>query len=166
MSTTKKVRDPRRSRRGTITHTSRRTTRRPARQHRGARPGLRARQSPKDRGARLPRCPPRRPRTASFDAGHAGDQSARSPVEALTFRRTPNHTVPRRQRPPHRATRQRQPSDDPTYPPTSSTASDTSTGPDPPLERPFEATPITVRVRPARAGRPKKSGTVLSDSRF
>ena len=53
------------------------------------------------RRARLPRIPPRRPRTASFDAGHAGDQS-HSPAQTT---------------PPHRATRQRQPSDDPTYPP-------------------------------------------------
>ena len=62
-----------------------------------------------------------------FDhAGHAGDQSHRSSVEALTFRRTPIHTVPRGQRPPRRATGQRQPSDDPAYPPTSSTTQESS----------------------------------------
>ena len=54
---------------------SRRPTRRPARQH---------------RGARLPRIRPQTTANRQFRAGHAGDQSHTSSVEALTFRRTPN----------------------------------------------------------------------------
>ena len=130
------------------------------------------------------------PTTANrqFCADPAEERPRTSPAEAPRFRRSTNHTGPQTGRRPRRAKRELDPSDDhrqtfdqreefdhaghveesPAL--RSSTEPDGIEEPDdfhnrPPLETGIMP-PLTVRVRSARAGRPKKSGMMLSDSRF